>query len=181
MKRRWLHDVGAGVGVLVLLALWRWSAVVPAPLLSVACQAAGGLLLASVLARVLASERPRVAMPGPLPPADAALLVVLRDEPVSNAARFRVDVDGVRVAVLKSRRYTAVALRPGAHLLAINAPASLVADTVARFDAAAGVVVVYRLRVPFIGRPSLERLPAAEGDRRMLARLDGVEPAVALI
>ena len=112
------------------------------------------------------------------PPPGAALLCVLRDEPGANSPSYkRVDVDGAHVADLKANRYTVVALRPGPHHLAVNTRVSLTSDTVVRFDAAAGDVVVYRLQVPFFGALRLERTADGPAVRDVLARLKRVEPS----
>ena len=113
------------------------------------------------------------------PLAGAALLHVFRDDAFS--AYFRVDVDGVRVAVLKARRSTTIALRPGPHRLAVNGRISLASDTVAQVDVAADEVVVYRIKVPFFGRPTLERIADVAAARAKLARLKAVPPTVAML
>lgn len=114
-----------------------------------------------------------IATPAALtPPAGAALLCVLRDEPnFSSTSYKRVDVDGQRVADLKANRYTVVALSPGPHTLAVNTRISLTRDIVARFEVAAGEVVAYRLHIPFFAPMWLERTPDIAGVRAALPRL----------
>ncbi len=110
-----------------------------------------------------------------VPPPGAALLCVLRDEPIDSNSYKRVDVDGVRIAVLKANRYTVVAVKPGAHTLAVNNKLSLTSDTIERFDAAAGDVVIYRMIVPTFGSMHLERTADIAATREALRRLKAVE------
>jgi hypothetical protein len=111
------------------------------------------------------------------PPPGAALLCVFRDETIHSKSYKRVDVDGVRIAVLKANRYTVVALTPGVHTLAVNNKLSLSSDLVERFEAAEGAVVIYRMIVPVFGTMRLERTADIAATRETLRRLTAVEPS----
>lgn len=182
-----LTRVGSGGAVAATLAgglLWEVFGFFPPVLALLGYAAAALVLVLSMLliwlgqrleapAQPLVPPPERVALSDPLaPPPGAALLCVLRDEPgVSSPSYKRVDVDGARVADLQANRYTAVALRPGPHTLAVNTRISLTSDTVVRFDVAAGEVVVYRLQVPFFGALRLDRAPDGPELRAALKRL----------
>lgn len=142
---------------------------------------AGLLLFVAAGALVLRARR-RQATPSnaPPPPPDAAWLVLMRDGMISDHVYLRADVDGVRVAILKSRRHAIVALRPGAHTLAVNAKVSIVRDSMMSFEAATGEIVVLRLKPPFLSRPFAERVTDVTAARATIAKLKSVTPNVTL-
>lgn len=144
-------------------------------------EAAGWLVPLAVLGAVLLrARRATPATPGAAPPPDAAWLVLMRDGLVSDNVYLRADVDGERVAVLKSRRHAVVALRPGAHVLNTNALHALLRAADVRFHVAPGEVVAYRLRPPFLKRPGAERVMDVSDVRVTIASLKSVTPGVTL-
>jgi hypothetical protein len=141
---------------------------------------AGPLVLLVVLALALRARRPVPATPGAPPPPDAAWLVLMRDAFISDNVYLRAAVDGERVAILKSRRYAVIALRPGPHTLGVNARHSLFKDRVMDFEAVTGEIVVLRLKPPFLNRPFAERVNDVLAARAKLAGLKSVTPGVSL-
>lgn len=187
-----LAGLGFGVSVVLLMALWEWGDLLPGFLEVLGYKAAGVLLIVSLVVDLLPSRRANSPMingsssspPSPRPqpatePADTAWLVLMRDALVSDNVYLRADVDGQQAAILKSRRYAVVALRPGAHTLSVNARYSLVRDSRMAFDAAAGEILVFRVWPPFLDRPFAERVPVIDA-WVALGKLTSVTPSVPL-
>lgn len=84
------------------------------------------------------------------PPAGKAMLIVYRDGFMGRAAGLNVGLDGRTVAQLKSPRFTALVLDPGAHELELAFGALAAKHNrpkVEPFRAAAGEVVVYLVKI----------------------------------
>ncbi|MBC7664053.1 MAG: hypothetical protein H7276_09710 [Caulobacter sp.] len=140
-----------------------------------------GLLVLIVVGALVLRARTRQQTPSNVPPPpDAAWLVLMRDGLISDNMSLRADVDGERVAVLKSRRHAVIALRPGTHVLNTNVLHALVRAADVSFDVVPGEVVVYRLRPPFLKRPGAERVTDVAAARATIATLKSATPGVLL-
>jgi hypothetical protein len=112
----------------------------------------------------------------PAPPAGMGLLCVLRDAKVHGQSYQRINVDGARAAVLKPRQYVCIPLIPGEHEVATNVRVSLVPSKRIRVSIGAGEVLVYRIKMPFIGVPYLEPLEEIVSLTGTLGALKRVQP-----